>query len=75
MAYTYSTFQTALAEMLATTTSDSNFTGILPSIIDYAEQRLYRELDLLSATQAQTATCTASIRELSLSSLAAYKNI
>ena len=56
MSYTYLTFQTALAlEMVVpnANTKDPNFVAILPTIIDYAEQRCYRELDLLHAETVQ----------------------
>lgn len=61
MSYTYATFQTALAlEMVAPNPLDPNFAtnnplfiAILPTIIDYAEQRCYRELDLLHAETRQ----------------------
>jgi hypothetical protein len=50
MSYTYASFQKALAlEMIIpnANVSDPNFVAILPTIVDYAEQRIYRELDLL----------------------------
>lgn len=50
MALTYATYQTQLASLMAVQTSDTKFTTILPAIIDYAEQRMYRELDLLNTT-------------------------
>jgi hypothetical protein len=53
MSYTYDSFQAALALNMAipnANTASPNFVAILPTIIDYAEQRLYRELDLLNAT-------------------------
>lgn len=71
--YTYATYQTALAQLMVVpnaNVSDPNFVAILPSIIDYAEQRIYRELDVLAATLAQTVTATASKRFLSLAGLA-----
>lgn len=52
MSYTYDSFQTALAlEMIVpnANVNDPNFQLILPTIIDYAEQRCYRELDCLNA--------------------------
>ena len=52
MSYTYTTFQSALALYMAipqANVSTPNFVAALPSIIDYAEQRCYRELDLLAA--------------------------
>jgi len=63
MSYTYTSFQQALAlEMIipnALSTApgaginDPNFQGILPTIVDYAENRCYRELDLLNAETQQ----------------------
>ena len=72
MSYTYASFQSALAELMVTTTSDSDFVAIVPSIIDYAEQRLYRELDLLATVVPQTLTATALARTLSLSGASQY---
>lgn len=48
MAYTYASYSAALAELMVTSVTDSDFVAILPSIIDYAEQRSYRELDLFA---------------------------
>lgn len=48
MSYTYDTYRAALAIEMVTSTADANFGAILPTIINYAEQRIYRELDLLS---------------------------
>lgn len=52
MSYTYDSFQKALASEMVVpnnNVTDPNFVLILPTIIDYAEQRCYRELDLLHA--------------------------
>lgn len=48
MALTYSTFVTALAKMLVVPPDDPDYLSILPNAIDDAEQRIYRELDLLA---------------------------
>lgn len=48
LSYTYTTWQTALSTLTAIPTSNADFQAILPSVIDYAEQRMYRELDLLA---------------------------
>lgn len=48
MAYNYATYVTDLANLLVVPTSDPNFQTVLPNIIDDSEQRIYRELDLLS---------------------------
>jgi hypothetical protein len=50
MALTYATYVTTIANLLAVPEADANYVQILPSMIDYAEQRIYRELDLLSTT-------------------------
>lgn len=48
MSLTYSTYVTALSTLTTIPSSNPDFTNILPDCIDYAEQRIYRELDLLS---------------------------
>jgi hypothetical protein len=48
MSYTYSQYQTDLANLLVVPATDPNFLTVLPNIIDDAEQRIYRELDLLN---------------------------
>jgi len=55
MSYTYTTFVSALSTAVVIPSSDSNFATILPSCIDYAEQRLYRELNLVTAQSTNTA--------------------
>jgi hypothetical protein len=50
---------------------DNNFSGIMPGIIDYAEGRLYRDLDLPATTVTSTATvCSSGVRSISLSTAA-----
>lgn len=69
MPYTYNSFQQALAlEMVIpnANVSDPNFQAILPTIIDEAEQRCYRDLDLLYATAAQTTVMTPGARSISI---------
>jgi hypothetical protein len=61
MSYTYNTFQSALALNMAVPNANvnsPNFVAILPTIIDYAEQRCYRDLDLLNATLTIDSTLT-----------------
>ena len=53
MSYTYTTFQAALAIEMAVPNNDPanpQFAAVLPTLIDQAEQRVYRDLDLLNAT-------------------------
>lgn len=64
---TYSTYVTALSTLMVTTTADANFVAILPDIIDYAEQRSYRDLDLLATTvRDSSATLTVGTRTFTL---------
>ena len=49
MSYTYSTLLTAVANALTVDPGDADFVALLPTILDDAEQRCYRELDLLTA--------------------------
>lgn len=53
--YTYATYVTTLAEMAVVEAANTTFVDLLPSIIDYAELRIYQDLDLLSTVSAQTA--------------------
>lgn len=48
MPLTYTSYTATLANLLVEQGNDTNFQQILPSIIDYAEGRIYRDLDLLS---------------------------
>ena len=48
MAYNYTQYVVDLANFLVIPSNDPNYQTALPNIIDDAEQRLYRELDLLS---------------------------
>lgn len=48
MALNYSTYINEISKIVATDPSDQHFASIIPGMIDYAEQRIYRELDLLS---------------------------
>lgn len=48
MSYNYTQYVQFLANMLAIPASDPNYVTALTNIIDDAEQRIYRELDLLN---------------------------
>lgn len=56
MALSYSTFVTSLANMLVIPPTDDNFLAMIPNAIDDAEQRIYRELDLLSTIVRDTSS-------------------
>ena len=70
--YTYTTFQRALAIEMAVPNNDPTnpqFAAILPTLVDQAEQRCYRDLDLLNATSTQTLALTARSSKLDFSTL------
>ena len=63
MSYNYSQYVTSLANTLVVPATDANFLTELPNIIDDAEQRIYRELDLLDTiVRDSTGTLTANSR-------------
>ena len=67
MSLTYSSFVTSFANMLVVPTNDPNFNTMLPNAIDYAEQRLYRDLDLLNTIVVDTGgNLTANSRNFTL---------
>lgn len=66
MSYTYSTLKTALAAELVVVETDPDFVAIFPTIIDQAEQRCYRDLDLLSTVIRDAATVTPNSRNFTL---------
>lgn len=49
---TYNTYVTQIAEMAVVAPDDANFVAILPAMIDYAELRIYRDLDLMNTSTA-----------------------
>lgn len=63
---TYSTFKSGLALMLVVPEDDPSYVDALPLIINDAEQRLYRELDLLSTVVRATGVLVASNRNFTL---------
>ena len=56
---TYATYKTALATLSVVPETDPNWLSILPDAIEYAELRIYRDLDLLSTVQVNTSFSTA----------------
>lgn len=55
MSYDYGTYITNVANMLVVPVNDPNYQAIVPRMIDDAEQRIYRELDLLNTIIRTTA--------------------
>ncbi len=47
MSYNYTGFVSALANLAGTSTTQPNFVIELPNAIDYGEQRIFRDLDLI----------------------------
>ncbi len=69
MSLTYTTYVEQLQTLVASTAPDPYFDTILPGCIDYAEQRIYRELDLLQTITVDTSlTTTPNNRNLTLPS-------
>ena len=58
MSYTYSSFVAALAVEMVVSATDADLVSALPQIIDDAEQRCYRELDLLGTIVRDTTGVT-----------------
>lgn len=65
---TYSDTVSTIANLLVVQTSDADFLQVLPSIINDAELRTYRDLDLLNTSTRSTTTLTAGNRNLTLPS-------
>jgi hypothetical protein len=61
---TYSQYVTEIATMAVVETTDPNFVEILPQMITYAENRIYRDLDLLSTVTSINYTATPNNRAL-----------
>lgn len=69
MSLTYSTYISTLANLLVIPSTDAGYTTDLPSIIDDAELRCYRDLDLLNTiVRDSSATLTTSTRTFNLPS-------
>ena len=65
---TYATYKTALATLSVVPETDPNWLDILPSTIDYAELRIYRDLDLLSTVSSYIFPATAELSKVTLPS-------
>lgn len=69
MSLTYTTWVQRMVELASLGEQTVNFASVIPAVIDYAEQRLYRELDLLSTQVRDTSSnCTANSRNFTLPS-------
>ena len=69
MSLTYTTYVQQLQVLVASIAPDANFDTILPGCIDYSEQRIYRELDLLQTVVADTSVLTVlGVRQITIPS-------
>ncbi len=56
MSINYSTYVSQIANLTVISSADPNFLTMLPGMIDYAEQRIYREGDFLATNLTDTST-------------------
>jgi hypothetical protein len=66
VSYNYSQYTTYLTDLMVTSTADTNFVNIQPAIIDYAEQRVYREMNLLATEITVASALSSGVRTLAL---------
>jgi hypothetical protein len=66
MSYNYTEYVAQLANLMVVDSNNAEFTIFLPGCIDYAEQRIYRELDLLNTLITSSGTCSSNNREFTL---------
>lgn len=60
MSINYNTYVQQIANLMVVSTGDTNFNTMLPGMIDYAEQRMYRELDLQTTRISDSTTSLSS---------------
>lgn len=75
MPSTYAEYVTTLANMSGYGEDDPNFVQILPSVINYAENRIYREADFISTVIRDTGALTANSRNFTLPSNVGMFNV
>lgn len=63
---TYATYVSSLATLAVFDAMDTNFLALIPDTIDYAEQRMYRKLDLLSTVTRANGTLQVGTRNFTL---------
>lgn len=66
MSYNYTGYVNQLTNLMVVASSDANFQTFLPGCIDYAEQRLYRELDLVGTSVVDSGACVVNNRLFNL---------
>lgn len=71
MSINYTTYVSQISNLMVIVSTDANFTTMLPGMIDYAEQRCYRDLDLLYTQVTDTSGAMSSgVRTLNVSTAA-----
>lgn len=67
MSLTYSSYLAELQRLAVAPANDTTFAQMVPNAIDYAEQRIYRDLQLLATNDTDATTTTvANTREITL---------
>lgn len=66
MSLTYDTYVAQISNLMVIGSTDANFLTMLPGMIDYAEGRCYRELDLLATRITTTTTLSSGNRGVTL---------
>ena len=61
MSMDYTSYVNSLCNIMAITSTTTQFQTVLPNIIDYAEQRMYRELDLINTIVQNSTGATAAL--------------
>ena len=62
----YTTYVSQISNLLVIGSTDPNFQIMLPGMIDYAEQRIFRELDLLYTQTTDTSAASSGVRTYTL---------
>lgn len=70
MSYNYATYEAAMANLLVVKdyATNADWIVILPRMIEYAEQRCYRDLDILDASTTGVVPCVAGTRTVTVPS-------
>lgn len=66
MSLTYDQYVSQISNLMVIGSTDANFITMLPGMIDYAEGRIYRELDLLATRITTTTTLSSGNRNVTL---------
>src|SRR5258705_10162246 len=70
MSINYTTYVSQIANLTVISSGDPNFQTMVPGMIDYAEQRIYREGDFLATYGGAQSNCVANTRNFTYASSA-----